>query len=126
MTAGPETEVVSIVIDAPGNCTPELVRTSRVGAHHGIAISACYGRGNYPLSRDELYQKLKDQGINGRRYFYPLISDFPMYRGLPSSSPSNLPVASSAAQKVLCLPIYPALSDDEQNRVIDQIHKVAT
>ena len=64
---------------------------------------------DYPISRDDLYQKLKDNGIHPRRYFYPLISDYPMYRGLPSSHRDNLPVAIAAAQKVLCLPIYPAL-----------------
>jgi dTDP-4-amino-4,6-dideoxygalactose transaminase len=65
----------------------------------------------YPISRDDLYQKLKDNNIHPRRYFYPLISDFPMYRGLPSAHRDNLPVAAAAAQKVLCLPIYPALEN---------------
>lgn len=73
---------------------------------------------DYPLSRDALYQKLKDNGINGRRYFYPLISDFPMYRGLPSSLSGNLPIAREAAKKVLCLPIYPALDEGQQARVV--------
>lgn len=76
---------------------------------------------SYPISRDDLYQKLKDNGIHPRRYFYPLISDFPMYRGLPSSHRENLPVATVAAQQVLCLPIYPDLemsSVDEITRFI--------
>jgi len=77
----------------------------------------------YPLSRDALYEKLKSQGIHGRRYFYPLISDFPMYRGMPSAQRSNLPVATDAAHKVLCLPIYPALQSQEQQRVIDLIQE---
>ena len=64
---------------------------------------------DYPISRDDLYQALKDVGIHPRRYFYPLISDFPMYRGLPSSHRDNLPVAAKAAGQVLCLPIYPDL-----------------
>ena len=64
---------------------------------------------DYPISRDDLYYRLKDNDIHPRRYFYPLISDFPMYRGLPSAHRDNLPVATAAAQKVLCLPIYPAL-----------------
>lgn len=63
----------------------------------------------YPISRDDLYHKLKDHGIYPRRYFYPLISDFPMYRGLPSAHRENLPVATVAAQHILCLPIYPDL-----------------
>lgn len=76
---------------------------------------------DYPLSRDALYQKLKNQGINARRYFYPLISDFPMYRGLPSAARSNLPIAAAAADRVLCLPIYPELSNNDQQRVINSI-----
>ena len=66
-------------------------------------------RSEYPLSRDELNQRLRDNGVFPRRYFYPLISEFPMYRGLPSAHRDNLPVASAAAQQVLCLPIYPNL-----------------
>jgi dTDP-4-amino-4,6-dideoxygalactose transaminase len=76
---------------------------------------------DYPLSRDALYQKLSDNYIYARRYFYPLISDFPMYRGLPSAAPSNLPVAKKAADQVICLPIYPALNLDEQKNVISLI-----
>ena len=63
----------------------------------------------YPISRDELNQKLKDIGINARRYFYPLISEFPMYRNLQSAHKENLPIATVAAEQVLCLPIYPDL-----------------
>ncbi len=72
---------------------------------------------DYPVTRDALYQQMKDAGINGRRYFYPLISDFPMYRGLPSASSGLLPVAKATSSKVICLPIYPALSDDDVARV---------
>ena len=53
---------------------------------------------------------LKQHRIHPRRYFYPLISNFPMYRGLPSARRDNLPVATEAAERVLCLPIYPGLS----------------
>lgn len=74
---------------------------------------------DYPISRDDLYQKLKDQNIFARRYFYPLISDFPMYRGLPSASRDNLPTATAAALKVMCLPIYPELQHVEQIRIAD-------
>ena len=74
---------------------------------------------DYPLSRDALYKKLKDNNIYSRRYFYPLITDFPMYRGMPSAHRENLPVATAAAQKVICLPIYPALTSQDQQRVID-------
>jgi len=75
----------------------------------------------YPMSRDALYQLLKDHNIFARRYFYPLISDFPMYRGMPSARRENLQVATDAAHKVLCLPIYPALTSYDQQRVIELI-----
>lgn len=75
----------------------------------------------YPIGRDALYEKLREQNIYARRYFYPLISDFPMYRSLPSAQPANLPVAAKASAQVLCLPIYPALTDEDQRRVIDLI-----
>ena len=64
----------------------------------------------YPISRDELYERMKAKGVHPRRYFYPLITEFPMYRGFPSSHRDNLPVASEAAAQVLCLPIYPDLT----------------
>lgn len=76
---------------------------------------------DYPLSRDALYQKLRDNNIYARRYFFPLISDFPMYRGLPSAHRDNLPVAAAISGKVLCLPIYPAFTQTDQQRVIDLI-----
>jgi dTDP-4-amino-4,6-dideoxygalactose transaminase len=76
---------------------------------------------DYPISRDQLYDKLKEHGVFARRYFYPLITDFPMYRGLPSASPANLPVASEAARQVMCLPIYPALMEADQRRIISLI-----
>ena len=80
---------------------------------------------DYPLSRDALYQKLRDQNIFARRYFYPLISDFPMYSGLPSAQRSNLPVAVNAADRVLCLPIYPALEPEDQERVVSVLRGAA-
>ena len=73
---------------------------------------------DYPLSRDALYERFKEDKIFCRRYFYPLISDFPMYRGLPSAHPSNLPIASAVARKVLCLPMYPDLADEDIMRII--------
>lgn len=76
---------------------------------------------SFPLSRDALYQRLAEDGIHGRRYFYPLISEFPMYRGLPSAVPANLPVATDIASQVICLPMYPALDFADQDRVIHAI-----
>lgn len=79
----------------------------------------------FAVSRDALYQRLRDAGIMARRYFYPLISDFPMYRGLPSANPDHLPVAREASRQVLCLPIYPALSDTDIGRVVDVIREAS-
>lgn len=76
---------------------------------------------DYPISRDALYQKLKEQNIYARRYFYPLISDFPMYRGMPSAHRENLPVATNSAFTVLCLPIYPMLQQNDQEKIIELI-----
>ena len=78
---------------------------------------------DYPLSRDALYQKLKGNGIHPRRYFYPLISDFPMYRGLLSARKENLSVATDIAFKVLCLPIYPSLSSEKVVEIIKLIRE---
>ena len=74
---------------------------------------------DYPLSCDELYDQLRANGINSRRYFYPLLSNFGMDRGPRSGMPSELPVALDAAARVICLPIYPALNDADQTRVIE-------
>lgn len=71
----------------------------------------------YPISRDRLYQRLKENDIHPRRYFYPLISDFPMYRGLPSAHSGNLPTATVTARQVLCLPIYPDMEISEVDEI---------
>ena len=75
----------------------------------------------YGMTRDELYMKMKDQGVWGRRYFYPLISEFSTYRGLESSRPENLPNAHIMADTVICLPMHHALREEEINRIIDCI-----
>jgi len=72
----------------------------------------------YRMSRDSLYEKMKENGIFCRRYFYPLISDFPVYRGLPSSAPERLPVARKMAGEVICLPIYAELRIEDAERVV--------
>lgn len=77
----------------------------------------------YGMTRDELYMKMKDQGIWGRRYFYPLISEFSTYRGLESSRPDNLPNAHRMADTVICLPMHHALSENDLNRIINSIIK---
>ncbi|MCF8229576.1 MAG: DegT/DnrJ/EryC1/StrS family aminotransferase [Bacteroidales bacterium] len=75
----------------------------------------------YGKSRDELYFYLKEKGIYGRRYFYPLISDFPSYRGLESAKSDKLPNARKLAKEVICLPIYPDLNKSDINRIIELI-----
>lgn len=77
----------------------------------------------YGMTRDELYFKMRDKGILGRRYFYPLISTFSTYRGLPSASKENLPEAWKMAESVICLPMHHALSDDDINRVLESVVK---
>ena len=62
------------------------------------------------MTKEDLNEALKRRGIYPRRYFFPLISEFPMYRGLPSADKAGLPVASLASSQILCLPIYPDLS----------------
>ena len=77
----------------------------------------------YGMSRDALYEKLKEQNILARRYFYPLISNFPVYRGLESASPENLLIATKLADQVLCLPMYAELSDLEVERILSVLCK---
>ena len=79
----------------------------------------------YGTSRDELYTKLKEYNILGRRYFYPLISNFSTYRGLESASIDNLPVANKLADSVICLPMYADLSDEDVDRIIEVVKRYA-
>lgn len=79
---------------------------------------------SFPITRDALYEKLKRHGVFSRRYFYPLISEFPMYRGHASAQRKNLPVAYKAASQVLCLPIYPALENSDLHRIVDIIRSI--
>jgi len=75
----------------------------------------------YGRSRDYVYEKLKNDQIYTRRYFYPLISQFPTYKGLESAKPNNLPVAETISQKVLCLPIYPLLLEENVSLIVKNI-----
>lgn len=77
----------------------------------------------YGMTRDELYFKMKEQNILGRRYFYPLICEFSTYRGLPSSTRENLPNAYKMAESVICLPMHHALSEEDINRTLSCIIK---
>lgn len=97
-------------------CLTEPVDTERTFSYFPVLVG-----NDYSLSRDELYNYLKTQNIHTRRYFYPLISDMPMYRGLSSASQTNLPVSEALSQQVLCLPIYPKLSTSDVELVTSLI-----
>lgn len=80
--------------------------------------------GASPVSRDDLYERLKPFNVFARRYFYPLCSDFSFYRDCPSADPRNLPVATRVAQEVLSLPLYGALGTTAAHRICDMIEYV--
>lgn len=75
----------------------------------------------YGMTRDELYFKMKEQDVLGRRYFYPLISEFSTYRGLESARPENLPVSHRIANSVICLPMYSGLSEGEMKKILTTV-----
>lgn len=77
----------------------------------------------YGMTRDELYFKMKSANVLGRRYFYPLISEFSTYRGLESAAPDNLPNAHKMADSVICLPMHHLLSDEDVQRVLECVVK---
>ena len=77
----------------------------------------------YGMTRDELYFKMKEQNVFGRRYFYPLISTFSTYRGLESAKPENLPIANQMASRVICLPMHHALNEYEVEHILQLIKK---
>ena len=78
----------------------------------------------YGETRDELYFRMRKENVYGRRYFYPLISEFATYRDLPSASKENLPNAHKMADSVICLPMHHELSDNDLVRIIDTIKRV--
>ena len=101
----------------PGiTCLPQGKQTISNYAYFPILIGS-----EYSLTRDGLYEKLKENGIYARRYFYPLITDFPMYRGLISAASTNVAIAAKFSRQVLCLPIYPKLLQNFQLEIINLI-----
>ena len=95
-----------------------------VGVRHNYSYFPIFiDAEKYGMTRDELYFKMKDSQILGRRYFYPLISEFSTYRGLESANLNNLPVAHKIADSVICLPMYYNLNIEAINRIINQIVK---
>ena len=94
---------------------PDIDSVTHVYSYFPILID----KSKYGMSRDELYEKLKENNILTRRYFYPLISNFEPYRELISANPENLHIATIIAQQVLCLPIYVELNEIDINRICD-------
>ena len=94
------------------------------GVQHNYAYFPIFvDEAQYGMSRDELYFKMKEHNVLGRRYFYPLISEFSTYRGLDSAEPRNLPNAHKMANSVICLPMYHSLSNEDIQRVLNCIKK---
>ncbi len=92
------------------------------GVRHNYSYFPIFiNEAEYGMSRDALYEKMKEHGVFGRRYFYPLISTFMPYNSYPSSNEANLPIATKVANEVLCLPMHHELSDDDVQRIIDCI-----
>lgn len=96
------------------------------GVRHNYAYFPIFiDEKQFGTPRDTVYEELKNNHIYTRRYFYPLISHFPMYKGLPSAMPEKLPVAERITRRVICLPIYPGLGINDIDRVVDIIKDAA-
>ena len=100
-----------------------------LGAEQGFEWNCAYypiliNESEYGMTRDELYEKMKLQGVLGRRYFYPLITTFEPYRDFHTADPKNLPIATELANRVICLPMHHALTDTDIDRVIKAIVKL--
>ena len=89
------------------------------GVKHNYSYFPCFiDAKSFGMTRDELYFKMKEANVLGRRYFYPLISEFSTYRGLESADPKNLPNAHKMADSVICLPMHHELSDNDIERTL--------
>lgn len=94
------------------------------GVRHNYSYFPIFINENeYGITRDALYDKMKSQNVLGRRYFYPLITEFEPYKNYSSAKAENLPVAKKLADEVVCLPMYAFMEDDDINRVIDCIRR---
>jgi dTDP-4-amino-4,6-dideoxygalactose transaminase len=94
------------------------------GVRHNYAYFPIFvDEDKYGMTRDELYFKLKEQNVLGRRYFYPLISEFSTYKGLESARQDNLSMAHKIADSVICLPMYHGLDENSINSIVNLIVK---
>jgi dTDP-4-amino-4,6-dideoxygalactose transaminase len=96
-------------------CADEIPLTVHNNSYFPILVKP-----EFTMSRDQLFEKLRAHQVYARRYFYPLITDFPMYRDLPSAAYANVAVAREVASQIMCLPIFPDLSL-EQVKFITQL-----
>ena len=93
---------------------------------HGVQPNGSYfpvfiDAEQFGMTRDEVYEGLKKRNIFGRRYFYPLISEFPMYRDCRGASPRNLHNARRLSREVLCLPLFADITEADVDRVVNAI-----
>ncbi|WP_462379135.1 dTDP-4-amino-4,6-dideoxy-D-glucose aminotransferase VioA [Pseudomonas sp. Marseille-QA0892] len=110
----------SALSDVPGL---DIISPNEDG--HNYSYFAILVRDEFGISRDELYSRFREKNILVRRYFYPLISEFPMYRGLDSARETKLPNASAISRQVLCLPIYDDMDDEAHKAVVAVIKESA-
>ena len=99
-------------------CLNDIERVEHCYSYYPVLID----RDKYGKTRDQVYEVLKQHNIYGRRYFYPLISQFPTYRGLESARPGTMPIAEKVSEQILCLPIYPNLTFKEIDIIINIIN----
>jgi dTDP-4-amino-4,6-dideoxygalactose transaminase len=109
--------------DVLANCRGITLLQPPADTVHNYSYFPILIESDYPITRDQLYEGLRRADIYARRYFYPLISDMPMYRGLPSAAVVNLSVAKSIADRILCLPIYPDMTEDDHAKIIQIVSR---
>lgn len=101
-----------------------LLNTGAIENYNYAYFPVFIDKAEFGTGRDELYFALKKRGINGRRYFYPLITDFPIYKNIPSAAPANLPQARIIADQVICLPVYPELGLQNVEKIVNEIKAI--
>ncbi len=94
-------------------------------SRHNYSYFPIFIQDDCHFTRDQLYQALRKENIFSRRYFYPLISEFPMYQSLPSADRNNLPNSWQRANSVLCLPMFPDLKMSEIDRIVNIIKRMS-
>lgn len=90
-------------------------------SRHNFSYFPIFVASNCPLTRDDVYQRLRKIGVYARRYFFPLISEFPMYRGLASAGLERVPIAHEVSASIICLPIYPGLEMVQVDKIVEAL-----